>query len=159
MSNELKNCPFCTGDNIESRVCDYGIDMRGKPWLAGCRTCKIHMEAYPSEAKIKGYRTAQALAEEKWNRRAESDIEKAHREGRVIVLPVPVGKAVYFISDAAYSYINDILTGQLTGYFNRNGQDFYEISDGEGMDIFQIDEIFLTREAAEAVLKERENHD
>jgi len=65
----LKKCPFCGGDNLESRRCDYGTSVMGKPWLVGCRKCKVYVSICPTEARLKGFRGAQEAAETTWNGR------------------------------------------------------------------------------------------
>ncbi len=71
MIEKLKPCPFCGGSNIESRVCDYGTKLGGKPYIVGCRDCNISTSMLPQVAKLKGYKSAKEAAEATWNTRAD----------------------------------------------------------------------------------------
>jgi Lar family restriction alleviation protein len=70
--SELKPCPFCGGKNIESRTCDYGTKVMGRPYIVGCRDCKISTSIHPQEARLLGFRSAKEAAETIWNRRRSS---------------------------------------------------------------------------------------
>jgi hypothetical protein len=72
----LKSCPFCGGRNLDSSFCGYGGAM-GRPWLTGCLSCDIYMAATARAAKVKGFKSARALAEHKWNQRAEAIVSEA----------------------------------------------------------------------------------
>lgn len=98
MTEKLLSCPFCGGEkNLESRHCDYGTKARlGKPWLVGCRDCNVYISIHPSEARVKGYKSARELAEAKWNRRADgwipvTDTDRLPENEKMILAAFPDG--------------------------------------------------------------------
>jgi hypothetical protein len=72
----------------------------------------------------------------------------------MIVPPCKVGDTVWF--HCLYEDGNPIEAGRVTAIIRRDGVDFLEIIYGHLLLGREFDEVFLTREAAEQALKERE---
>lgn len=104
---ELKNCPFCGGNNIESRTCDYGSKKFGKPYIVGCRDCHITTTIVPEAAKLKGFKSAKAASEYTWNQRAVGWIKfelGVDDEMEMFISPIPDDEQEILVTDGVTAW-------------------------------------------------------
>ena len=150
MSDELKPCPFCGG---EARLQEFDDGSGG----VLCSECGFMPLTHASYGRNKSKQ--KAIAE--WNQRPESDIEKAHREHRAIILPAPIGAPVYVIYPEDTDTDGSTLPAgveetRLSDYINEDGREFYLTYDNVASCDIPVADLYTRREAAEAALKERE---
>ena len=163
MENELKPCPFCGGD---AAIKEHKDGSGG----VYCTECKfeplIHASYHCQEDKPK--------AIEEWNRRTPDidispdrlqEIILAEKDGRLVVLPCKVGDTVYAwqplrISEFCVDPLHgEIVTAKVIEITLKDGIEWMRLySDDDRIADYRGESfgktVFLTKEAAEAALKE-----
>jgi len=143
--SELKPCPFCGGEAAIRKCKDVEFLVHNADcYMIMCGRCGVGTSYEPTETD------AAAV----WNRRTEdSDLAKAKSEGRLVVLPAPIGKKIWTIADGELDY------GFVSWYESMLGKWTIAAQDApRGFIFVDFDDFgktaFLTREEAEKALGE-----
>lgn len=84
-----------------------------------------------------------------------NELAKAKSEGRLLILPVPIGGTIYVpykYKDTDGSIEEGIEESKLSGYIKEGDREFYMTYDELGTNDYDPRDIFLTKEDAEKVL-------
>lgn len=91
------------------------------------------------------------------------EVDRADKEGRVVILPVPIGESIFAICEYVEdngTRIQDIEELKISGYIKENEQEFYITYDEEfGSADVQIRNAFPTYKEAKIALIRREMYE
>lgn len=104
------------------------------------------------------------LGEQKGHFEVALQLMRLWRESRLIVLPVPIGTPVYVTYPQCTDIDGSIIPAgvketRLSGYINETGREFYLTYDNLNSCDIKPGDLYITREAAEAALKEARTHE
>ena len=126
-------CPHCGG--CESVVKGIGNDFY-------CDDCQEGFDIGDSETE-----------------EVNSDVIKAHTEGRFIILPVPIGGTIYIpfkYADNDGSVEEGVEEAKISGYMKEGTREFYTLFDENGASDIAPGEFYLTMQEAVKALETME---